>query len=90
MKLQLVDKLAFVTGSTAGIGFAIAKSLATEGAHVIVNGRSAARVQHAIAALKEAQTNNGEDVVNAATAAIQQNTAALNTAAGVTTEQPAS
>jgi len=54
MKLQLADKLAFVTGSTAGIGFAIAKSLASEGARVIVNGRGGARVQQAIAALKDA------------------------------------
>jgi NAD(P)-dependent dehydrogenase (short-subunit alcohol dehydrogenase family) len=54
MKLQLVDKLAFVTGSTAGIGFAIAKSLASEGARVIVNGRGAVRVQQAVAALHDA------------------------------------
>ena len=39
MNLQLEDKLAFVTGSTAGIGFAIAKALAAEGARVIINGR---------------------------------------------------
>ena len=34
MDLKLTDKIALVTGSTAGIGFAIAKSLASEGAHV--------------------------------------------------------
>jgi NAD(P)-dependent dehydrogenase (short-subunit alcohol dehydrogenase family) len=39
MDLQLKDKLALVSGSTAGIGFAIANGLAREGARVIVNGR---------------------------------------------------
>jgi NAD(P)-dependent dehydrogenase (short-subunit alcohol dehydrogenase family) len=40
MKLQLENKTALVTGSTKGIGFAIARLLETEGANVIVNGRS--------------------------------------------------
>jgi len=40
MNLQLQDKTALVTGSTKGIGFAIAEALAAEGASVIVNGRS--------------------------------------------------
>ena len=40
MDLGLKDKLAFVSGSTAGIGFAIATALAGEGARVIVNGRT--------------------------------------------------
>ncbi|HEX4343073.1 MAG TPA: SDR family oxidoreductase [Verrucomicrobiae bacterium] len=40
MDLQLENKTALVTGSTKGIGFAIAKLLADEGATVIVNGRS--------------------------------------------------
>jgi len=44
MNLQLNGKKALVTGSTAGIGFAIAALLAREGAHVVVNGRSAERV----------------------------------------------
>jgi NAD(P)-dependent dehydrogenase (short-subunit alcohol dehydrogenase family) len=42
--LKLTGKVALVTGSTAGIGFAIAKSLASEGAHIYVNGRSQQRV----------------------------------------------
>ena len=48
MDLQLTDKLALVTGSTAGIGFAIANGLAREGARVIVNGRTPDRVNAAI------------------------------------------
>jgi len=40
MNLQLSNKLALVSGSTKGIGLAIATSLAREGAKVIVNGRS--------------------------------------------------
>ncbi|MFZ0711352.1 MAG: SDR family NAD(P)-dependent oxidoreductase [Terrimicrobiaceae bacterium] len=53
MNLQLENKIALVTGSTAGIGFAIALGLAAEGAHVIVNGRSEKRVQGAISAIRE-------------------------------------
>ena len=51
MNLQLEDKLALVTGSTAGIGFAIAKALAAEGAQVLVNGRTGQRVDEAMAAI---------------------------------------
>ncbi len=51
MNLQLDQKLALVTGSTAGIGLAIAAGLAAEGARVIVNGRTDARVQEAIASI---------------------------------------
>jgi len=49
MDLQLDDKLALVTASTGGIGKAIATSLAREGARVIVNGRTAASVERAVA-----------------------------------------
>ncbi|MGC1781126.1 MAG: SDR family oxidoreductase [Acidobacteriaceae bacterium] len=48
MDLGLAGKSALVSGSTAGIGFAIAKELAQEGAHVFVNGRTAGRVQQAV------------------------------------------
>lgn len=44
MNLGLQGKLAVVTGSTAGIGFGIAEALAAEGATVIINGRTEARV----------------------------------------------
>ena len=47
MNLQLNGKMAVVTDSTAGIGFATAALLAREGAHVVVNGRSAERVASA-------------------------------------------
>jgi NAD(P)-dependent dehydrogenase (short-subunit alcohol dehydrogenase family) len=52
MNVQLANKVALVTGSTAGIGFAIAKALAAEGARVIVNGRTEARVMEAISSLR--------------------------------------
>ncbi len=52
MNLQLENKLALVSGSTAGIGFAIAKALAAEGARVIVNGRTDARVTEALASIR--------------------------------------
>jgi NAD(P)-dependent dehydrogenase (short-subunit alcohol dehydrogenase family) len=54
MDLELTKKLALVTGSTAGIGYAIAASLASEGARVIVNGRSQSAVDDAVAKLKSA------------------------------------
>ena len=44
MDLQINDKKALVSGSSQGIGFAIAKTLAAEGAHVVINGRSEAKL----------------------------------------------
>jgi len=52
MDLGLKDKLALVSGSTAGIGLAIAEALAREGARVIVNGRTQGAVDEAVARLK--------------------------------------
>ena len=52
MNLHLQNKLALVTGSTKGIGHAIAVALAAEGARVIVNGRTEASVGDAIARLR--------------------------------------
>jgi NAD(P)-dependent dehydrogenase (short-subunit alcohol dehydrogenase family) len=52
MDLQLKGKRALVTGSTAGIGFAIAASLAKESARVIVNGRTEEGVEEAVTKLK--------------------------------------
>jgi NAD(P)-dependent dehydrogenase (short-subunit alcohol dehydrogenase family) len=48
MNLQLEGKTALVTGSTGGIGLAIAAALAAEGASVIVNGRTQERVDRAM------------------------------------------
>ena len=60
MDLQLKGKRALVTGSTAGIGYAIAAALAREGAEVIVNGRTEEGVAKAVAELK---SETGVDVV---------------------------
>lgn len=54
MDLGLKHKRALVTGSTAGIGYAAAEQLAREGATVIVNGRTKARVEAALAQLRAA------------------------------------
>jgi NAD(P)-dependent dehydrogenase (short-subunit alcohol dehydrogenase family) len=54
MDFELRGKRALVSGSTVGIGFAIAKALAAEGATVIVNGRSEERVAKAVAAIRAA------------------------------------
>jgi NAD(P)-dependent dehydrogenase (short-subunit alcohol dehydrogenase family) len=51
MDLKLKDKRALVTGSTAGIGYGIAEALAAEGARVIINGRTQARVDAALGRL---------------------------------------
>jgi NAD(P)-dependent dehydrogenase (short-subunit alcohol dehydrogenase family) len=53
MDLKLQDKRALVSGSTVGIGFAIAESLAREGTSVIISGRSKGRVDAAVKKLRE-------------------------------------
>src|ERR1044072_6021487 len=53
MNLQLAGKSALVTGSTAGIGFAIARTLAREGASVVITGRTQDRVKAAITTIQE-------------------------------------
>ncbi|CEG57576.1 SDR family NAD(P)-dependent oxidoreductase [Legionella fallonii] len=52
MDLKVHNKTALVTGSTAGIGFAIAQLLAEEGATVVINGRTPERVADAIKKIK--------------------------------------
>lgn len=54
MHINLSGKTALVTGSTAGIGHAIAKGLAATGANVVVNGRTQGKVDEAVAAVKRA------------------------------------
>jgi NAD(P)-dependent dehydrogenase (short-subunit alcohol dehydrogenase family) len=54
MKIDLSDKTALVTGSTSGIGHAIARGLAGAGADVAINGRTRAKVDAAIAAIAKA------------------------------------
>src|SRR2546429_378714 len=59
MDLKLTDKTALVSGSTKGIGFAIATGLACEGARVIVNGRSEKAVAEAKQQIIQTQPDNG-------------------------------
>jgi len=73
MNLGLQGKLAVVSGSTAGIGFAIAAMLAQEGARVVINGRSEARVTTAVEKIR--QRMKGAELIGVA--------ADLGTAAGV-------
>jgi NAD(P)-dependent dehydrogenase (short-subunit alcohol dehydrogenase family) len=51
MKIDLDGRTALVTGSTSGIGYAIARGLAQAGANVVINGRSKANVERAVVAL---------------------------------------
>jgi len=57
MDLNIKGKTALVTGSTAGIGFAIAKLLAAEGAYVVINGRSQQKTDDVAEQLKQ-ETGN--------------------------------
>jgi len=54
MNIDLKGKTALVTGSTSGIGHAIARGLATAGADVAINGRTQAKVDAAVAAIRKA------------------------------------
>jgi NAD(P)-dependent dehydrogenase (short-subunit alcohol dehydrogenase family) len=72
MDLGLKGKTVVVSGSTAGIGFAIASTLAAEGAEVVVNGRTQERVEAAVAKIKKASGS-----------AVRGIAADLGTAAGV-------
>ena len=73
MNLGLQGKLAAITGSTAGIGYAIAATLAEEGARVVINGRTQARVDSALERLR--MNNRGAEYTGVA--------ADLGTAAGI-------
>ena len=75
MQIDLTGKSAIVSGSTAGIGLAIARGLAGAGARVVVTGRTEARVQHAIDDIRSTVPG----------AALEGIAADLSTAAGVAT-----
>ena len=66
MNLQLENKTALITGSTKGIGFAIARALAGEGANVILNGRTAASVGDAVEKIGKAARGVVADLSTAA------------------------
>jgi len=53
MDLQLKNKTAFISGSTAGIGYSIAETLLKEGVNVIINGRTNESVDEAVKALRD-------------------------------------
>ena len=57
MNLKLIGKTALITGSTAGIGLAIAESLVSEGANVFLNGRTRERVEGAVLTVKSGHDN---------------------------------
>jgi NAD(P)-dependent dehydrogenase (short-subunit alcohol dehydrogenase family) len=59
VQIDLSDKTALVTGSTRGIGFAVAKGLLEAGADVVINGRSQASVDEALARLPSGEKARG-------------------------------
>jgi NAD(P)-dependent dehydrogenase (short-subunit alcohol dehydrogenase family) len=75
VNIDLNGKTALVTGSTQGIGLAIAKGLAGSGARVVVNGRTAARVDEAVAELSSSAI--GEVIGVAADVTTAEGVAAL-------------
>lgn len=79
MNLQLKGKTAFVSGSTQGIGFAIAKQLLQEGANVIINGRRQEVVDAAVEKLKQ-------QVPNAAVSGIPANFEKVDEVKNLTTQ----
>jgi NAD(P)-dependent dehydrogenase (short-subunit alcohol dehydrogenase family) len=70
MKIDLTGKTAVVTGSTQGIGFAIAKGLSKAGATVVVNGRTEAKVAAAVQRLGGHARGNTADLGTAEGCAI--------------------
>lgn len=72
MELQLEGKRALVTGSTAGIGFVAALRLAREGAFVVINGRTEARVKAAVRRVQSEGTDARVSGVAALTARVPE------------------
>jgi NAD(P)-dependent dehydrogenase (short-subunit alcohol dehydrogenase family) len=79
MDLQLTDKTALVTGSTAGIGLEIARKLAAEGAEVIVTGRNQAKLDQAVETIRASGGANVRGIL--ADASTAEGAAALLNAA---------
>ncbi|MBR1231871.1 SDR family oxidoreductase [Bradyrhizobium sp. AUGA SZCCT0222] len=83
---QLTGQRALITGSSQGIGFALAQGLAEHGAEIVLNGRDAGKLEAAAAKLKSAGHKvsvAGFDVTNAQAAkdgvgAIEQNTGPID------------
>jgi NAD(P)-dependent dehydrogenase (short-subunit alcohol dehydrogenase family) len=71
MKIDLHGHRAVISGSTAGIGFAIAKGLAEAGAAVVINGRSESAVEEAVRQLVETMAGASVDGVAADLATAQ-------------------
>jgi len=81
MQIKLDNKLAIVTGSTAGIGFAIAKGLAAAGANVVLNGRTQSRVDEGVSRL----TNEIRSLLLAHQPSVRGVAADLSTSEGAST-----
>jgi NAD(P)-dependent dehydrogenase (short-subunit alcohol dehydrogenase family) len=75
MNLNLSNKLALISGSTAGIGYAIAEAFAHEGARVIVNGRSQQAVDGAVSKLRAINGNVSGLAGDLSTAAVAEKAA---------------
>lgn len=76
MDLQLKNKRAVVSGSSAGIGFAIAQSLAVEGVNVVINGRSESRLEAAAKKIRSSSAK-GEIILSTADLATKAGVDAL-------------
>ncbi len=78
LDLKIKGRLALVTGSTMGIGHAVAEALASEGARVVVNGRNEARVRNTVAELSRLGEAHGIAADLATAAGAQEALGALS------------